>query len=147
MLFYFLCYSEVIRNPSKIFIWNCEKQNKFIERGRGKALHVLDHTLESLIHYVGWCISAEQLADSQLTYRPWVSWLPPTIGLADSWPTLEWLLTKCEPTVTIYQESVNSQLALSRVSTNYSRLLTNCWQVLTKYQLTIMACGTINFVV
>ena len=30
-----ISYSEDIRNPKKIFMWNCEKQNTFIEKGRG----------------------------------------------------------------------------------------------------------------
>ena len=34
----FLFCSEDIKNPNKIFAWNCEKQHKFIERGRGSVL-------------------------------------------------------------------------------------------------------------
>jgi len=33
---------EDIRNPKKIFMWNCEKQNNFIEKGRGNdCIHLV----------------------------------------------------------------------------------------------------------
>jgi len=42
MCSHFLCYSEDIRNPKKIFKWNCEKQNNFIEKGRGNGYVYLE---------------------------------------------------------------------------------------------------------
>ena len=40
---HFLRYSEDIRNPKKIFKWNCEKQNNFIEKGRGNDYVYLEN--------------------------------------------------------------------------------------------------------
>ena len=31
----FLLYSEDIKNANKLFQWNCERQQEFIEKGRG----------------------------------------------------------------------------------------------------------------
>ena len=50
MFFHFLCYSEDIRNPNKIFAWNCEKQNKFIEKGRGNVLGTHAFTCPKMPH-------------------------------------------------------------------------------------------------
>ena len=37
--------SEDIRNPKKIFRWNCDKQNTFIEKGRGNdCIHLKSET-------------------------------------------------------------------------------------------------------
>ena len=43
MCSHFLRYSEDIRNPKKIFKWNCEKQNNFIEKGRGNDYVYLEN--------------------------------------------------------------------------------------------------------
>ena len=40
---HFLRYSEEIKNPKKIFKWNCEKQNNFIEKGRGNGYVYLEN--------------------------------------------------------------------------------------------------------